>query len=77
VASSEQIKALLKSHAAGDDERFRAVALQIAAHSAKKGDIELATELRALVDQARRAQAPAGSLGQCQLPDRRVNWPGW
>jgi SpoVK/Ycf46/Vps4 family AAA+-type ATPase len=60
VASAEQLKALLKSHAAGDDERFRAIALQIAAHSAKKGDTELAQELRSLVDKARRTPAPAG-----------------
>jgi len=60
VASPEQLKALLKSHAAGDNERFRAIALQIAAHSAKKGDTELAQELRSLVDKARRAPAPAG-----------------
>lgn len=60
MASAEQIKALLKSHAAGDDERFRAIALQIAARSAKKGDAQLAQELRSLVDQARRQPAPAG-----------------
>jgi hypothetical protein len=60
VASAEQIKALLKSHAAGDDERFRAIALQIAAHSAKQGDTRLAQELRTLLDQARRLPAPAG-----------------
>jgi SpoVK/Ycf46/Vps4 family AAA+-type ATPase len=60
LASAEQIKALLKSHAAGDDERFRMIALQIAAHSAKKGDTELAQELRSLVDKARRTPAPAG-----------------
>lgn len=60
MATAEHIKALFKSHAAGDDERFRAIALQIAAHSAKKGDTQLAQELRALVDEARRTQTPAG-----------------
>jgi SpoVK/Ycf46/Vps4 family AAA+-type ATPase len=60
VATAEQIKSLFKSHAAGDDERFRAIALQIAAHSAKNGDTRLAQELRALVDEARRPQAPTG-----------------
>jgi SpoVK/Ycf46/Vps4 family AAA+-type ATPase len=60
VATAEQLKALLKSHVAGDDERFRAIALQIAAHSAKKGDVQLAQELRTLLDEARRVQAPAG-----------------
>lgn len=60
MATSEQLKALLKSHATGDDERFRAIALQIAAHNAKKGNTQLAQELRAILDQARREQAPAG-----------------
>ena len=59
MATAEQLKALLKSHVAGDEERFRAVALQIAANSAKVGNTHLAGELRTLLDQARRAQAPA------------------
>lgn len=60
MATAEHLKALFKSHAAGDDERFRAIALQIAAHSAKKGNTQLAQELRSLLDEARRAQAPVG-----------------
>jgi len=60
MATAEQLKALLKSHVAGDDEQFRAIALQIAALNAKKGNKELAQELRALLDRARRVQAPAG-----------------
>jgi len=53
MATSEQIKALLRSHAAGDAEHFRAVAMQIAAHSAKQGNTRLAEELRELIDKAR------------------------
>jgi SpoVK/Ycf46/Vps4 family AAA+-type ATPase len=60
VATAEQLKALLKSHVAGDDERFRTIALQIAAHNAKKGNKQLALELRSLLDEARRVQSPAG-----------------
>lgn len=60
VATAEQLKALLKSHVAGDEERFRAIALQIAAHNARKGNVQLAQELRDLLDEARRTQAPAG-----------------
>ena len=60
MATAEQLKALLKSHVAGDDEQFRAIALQIAAQSAKKGNKQLAMELRELVEIARRAQAPVG-----------------
>jgi hypothetical protein len=60
VATAEQLKALLKSHVAGDDERFRAIALQIAAHNARKGNVQLAQELRNLLDEARRPQASTG-----------------
>lgn len=60
MATAEQLKALLRSHVTGDEERFRAVALQIAAHSAKKGNSQLAQDLRKLIDEARRVQAPAG-----------------
>jgi AAA+ superfamily predicted ATPase len=54
VATAEQIKALLRSHTAGDDDLFRSVALQIAAHEATKGNERLAMELRDLVDAAKR-----------------------
>lgn len=60
MATGEQLKALLRSHAAGDEERFRSTALQIAAHSARKGATQLAKELRDLVDRPQRVQAPAG-----------------
>lgn len=60
MATAEQLKALLKSHASGDEERFRATALQIAAHNAKKGNTQLAHELRNLLDDARRKPAPTG-----------------
>jgi SpoVK/Ycf46/Vps4 family AAA+-type ATPase len=61
VATAEQIKALLRSHAKGDNEQFRTVALQIAAHSASKGNRQLAAELRELVDKSRHSQAPVTS----------------
>lgn len=60
MATGEQLKALVKSHAAGDEERFRSTALQIAAHSARKGASQLAKDLRELLDRAPRPQAPAG-----------------
>jgi len=53
VAIANQLKALLKSHADGDEERFYSVAMQLAAHEAKIGHGKLAEELRDLVDQAK------------------------
>lgn len=61
MATAEQIKALLRSHASGDEEHFRAVAMQIAAHSARKGNSQLAEELRDLIDKARHQQAPVSA----------------
>ncbi len=59
MASAEQLKALLRSHSEGDDDRFYAVAMQLAAHEARRGHGKLAEELRALVDAAKRRRAAA------------------
>ena len=75
MASAEQLKALLRSHMDGDDERFFSVAMQVAAHEARVGHGKLAVELRALVDQgkngrgARPVDPPLSSLGRApELP---------
>lgn len=66
MASAGQIKALLKSHLDGDDDRFFSVAMQVAAHEAKRGHGKLAEELRALIDGAkrRRGAAAAAPIGR-------------
>jgi SpoVK/Ycf46/Vps4 family AAA+-type ATPase len=56
MASGDQLKALLKAHLEGDEQRFRSVAMQVAAHEAKLGHGQLAEELRALIDAAKRSQ---------------------
>lgn len=53
MASADQLKALIKSYSEGDEHRFYSVAMQIAAHEAKKGHGKLAEELRSLIDQAK------------------------
>lgn len=53
MATAEQVKALVKSYAAGDDDRFYAVSMQVAADAAKKGHGKLAQELRQLIDEAK------------------------
>jgi len=60
MATAEQLKALLKSHLAGDEEHFRSIALQIAAYSARKGNTQLAQELRSLLDDAHARHTPSG-----------------
>lgn len=52
MATADQIKALIKSHLDGDDDRFRAVAIQVAAHAARQGRGQVATEIKALIDEA-------------------------
>ena len=66
MASAEQIKALLKSHMDGDDDRFFSVAMQVAAHEARLGHGKLAEELRAMIDDAkeRRGVSPPVPIGR-------------
>ena len=44
---------MLQSHGSGDDERFYAVALQVAAAEARRGHDRLAKEIRELVEKAK------------------------
>lgn len=62
MANSEQLKALIKSHAEGDDTRFYSVAMQMAAQAARQGHSKLADELRKLIDdvKAKPFGAPKG-----------------
>src|SRR6266540_169337 len=57
MASGAQIKALLKSHAEGDDTQFYAIALQVAAAEARKGHADVAKELRDLVENSRKRES--------------------
>ncbi len=61
MATADQLKALVKSHAEGNDERFFSIALQVAARAARGGQGNFARELRDLVDELRkvRPQHPA------------------
>lgn len=54
MATATQIKALMSSFSTGDDERFRTVALQVAAAEARKGHETLAKEIRDIVNESRR-----------------------
>lgn len=59
MATGEQLKALIKSYIDGDGARFFALALQVAAHEARRGHGKLAQEIRALIDRARAAASQA------------------
>ncbi len=53
MATADQVKALVRSHAEGDDAHFYAVAMQMAARAAKSGQAKFAQELRDVVDAAK------------------------
>lgn len=53
MATADQVKALIQSHADGDDTRFYSIAVQVAAQAARSGHGKFAQELRDLVDRAK------------------------
>ena len=65
MAAAEQIKSLIKSFSEGDDARFYATAMQIAAAEARKGHREVAEELKKLIKSSKSSklsEAPLKSL---------------
>lgn len=54
MATAEQIKALLKSHADHDDQRFYSIALQVAAKEARKGHHKLANDLKTTIERSQK-----------------------
>ncbi|MBP5856695.1 ATP-binding protein [Marivibrio halodurans] len=65
MPTADQIKALLASHADGDEAQFFAVAMQIAAAEARQGHGKVAEELRALID---KAKTKGGVRGTTPIP---------
>jgi SpoVK/Ycf46/Vps4 family AAA+-type ATPase len=53
MAAAEQIKSLINSFARGDEARFYATAMQIAAAEARSGHLMLAEELKKIIDKAK------------------------
>ncbi|HBC32170.1 MAG TPA: ATPase, partial [Clostridiales bacterium] len=49
MATIEQIKSLMRSHFENDNEKFKTIALQIAAHEAKLGHTSSAKDIRDIV----------------------------
>lgn len=65
MPSNDQVKALLVSHAEGDEAQFYSVAMQIAAGEARLGHGKAAEELRALID---KAKARASTAPKSPIP---------
>lgn len=54
MATADQIKSLISSYASNDRGRFYSIALQVAAHEAKKGHATLAHEIRSIIDASKK-----------------------
>lgn len=50
MATAEQIKSLIRSHVDKDEERFKTLALQLAATEAKNGHQTIAVDIRKIID---------------------------
>ncbi len=57
MATAEQLKALLRSHADHDDQRFYSVALQVAAKEARQGHHKLANDIKSLVERSQKTSS--------------------
>src|SRR5689334_7745187 len=68
MATAEQLRALLESHVSGDNERFLALFLQLAAQASRQGQSKFAAELTRLVDKAQAQQSHEPRPGQPPIP---------
>ena len=62
MATAEQFKALLKSHADGDEARFYSIALQVAAKEARQGHSKLANDIKQLVEKSQKNDGKTSHL---------------
>jgi SpoVK/Ycf46/Vps4 family AAA+-type ATPase len=68
MATADQVKALIRSHADGDDARFYAIAMQVAAQAARSGHGKFAQEVRELVDRLKAKTANSTERADRPVP---------
>ncbi len=77
MAAAEQIKSLIKSFGDGDESRFFATAMQIAASEARKGHTTFAQELKKLIEKAKKGRSESfieyGKTISISKPKRELN----
>jgi SpoVK/Ycf46/Vps4 family AAA+-type ATPase len=66
----EHVKAMVRSHASGDDAAFYSVALQVAAREARSGHHVVADDIKKAVDASRKANRRANLT---RLPQQRTD----
>ena len=72
MPTAAQVKALVRSHAEGDEQRFYSIAIQVAAQAGRQGHNRLAQELRNLIDRTKTGTARPSDARQeaCRRPRR-------
>jgi len=77
MAAADQIKSLIKSYGDGDESRFFATAMQIAASEARQGHTSFAHELKQLIEKARKERSLSfiepGKTISISAPKRELN----
>lgn len=58
MTSARQIIAMIRSHVAGDNEKFLAIAETIAAEAGKSGKLKVADDIRSVITDARQSPEP-------------------
>lgn len=64
MATAEQLKALIRAHFDDDNEKFKTVALQIAAHEAKVGHTSCAKEIKNLAQNVKNSKKKVMAFSQ-------------
>jgi hypothetical protein len=68
MVTAQQLLGLVKSHALGDDERFHALTMQLAAAEERRGHKKLADELRQLAERVLVERRPEGDVAPQPVP---------
>jgi AAA+ superfamily predicted ATPase len=57
MATADQLKSLIRAHSDQDNERFKTAALQISAYEAKLGHVQLARDIKAILEKPGRSKS--------------------
>lgn len=79
MATGDQIKLLIKAHYEQDNERFKSVALRIAASETKKGHVNLGRDITSIIDSSTHTKGTIVNLANkdhlfdVSFPETRMN----
>ncbi len=70
MTSTKHLLGMIQSHATGDDDRFLAIAENIASDADRSGRVRVAGEIRSMVERVRRDRKPAAAKAPIPLASR-------